>query len=180
MPSLLHLASHDREGQLRVVIEAPRGSRAKFKYDPIEQVFELGRPLCLGMAYPYDWGFIPSTRADDGDALDAMVYHDVPSYPGIIIPSKPIGVVRLVEKDKGGPRQRNDRIIVVPADEKRWDDATALEKRVRQELGQFFLNVVVMTGKKVRVEGWEGPKAAQAIIDKAVKAYDRGKATKDK
>ena len=51
----------------------------------------------------------------------------------------------------------------------------ALEKRIREELEQFFVIVVMMTGKKVRVEGWDGPKAAKALIRKAVKAYDRGK-----
>jgi inorganic pyrophosphatase len=176
--NLRNLPSHDDRGQLRVVVEAPRGARAKFKYEPSEQIFELGRPLCLGTSYPYDWGFVPSTRAQDGDALDAMVYHDVPTYPGIIIPSKPIGLIRLVEKDKGEGWKRNDRLIVVPADEKRWDDATALEKQVQEELAQFFVNVVMMTDKKVRVEGWEGPKAARAVIERAVKAYDRGKKAK--
>ena len=55
------------------------------------------------------------------------------------------------------------------------DDATALEKRVHRELEQFFVIVVMMTGKKVRLEGWEGPKAAKTLIQQAVKAYDRGK-----
>ena len=104
-----------------------------------------------------------------------MVYHDMATYPGVIIPSKAIGLVRLIQKEKGEKWERNDRLIVVPSDEKRWDDATALEKRVHQELEQFFVIVVMMTGKKVRVEGWEGPKAAKALIQKAVKAYDRGK-----
>ena len=175
MPNLINLPSHDEDGQLQVVVEAPRGSRAKFKYDPAEQTFKFARPLCLGTAYPYDWGFVPGTRAEDGDPMDAMVYHDMPTYPGVIIPSKAIGVVRLIQKEKGEKWERNDRLIVVPSDEKRWDDATALEKRVHQELEQFFVIVVMMTGKKVHLEGWEGPKAARALIQKAVKAYDRGK-----
>jgi inorganic pyrophosphatase len=175
MPNLIHLPSRDANGHVQVVVESPRGSRAKFKFDPTDQVFKFGRPLCLGTAYPYDWGFIPGTRAEDGDPLDAMVYHDLATYPGLIIPSKPIGVVLLVQKDKGEDWERNDRLIVVPANEKRWDDATALEKRVHVELEQFFINVVMMTGKKVRIEGWEGPKAAKALVQKAAKAYDRGK-----
>ncbi|TMB30977.1 MAG: inorganic diphosphatase [Deltaproteobacteria bacterium] len=175
MPNLINLPSHDEDGQLQVVVEAPRGSRAKFKYDVTDQIFKFARPLCLGIAYPYDWGFVPGTREEDGDPLDAMVYHDMSTYPGVIIPSKAIGVVRLTQKEKGEKWERNDRLIVVPSDEKRWDDATALEKRVHQELEQFFVIVVMMTGKKVRIEGWEGPKAAKALIQKAVKNYDRGK-----
>jgi inorganic pyrophosphatase len=175
MPNLINLPSHDEDGQVQVVVEAPRGSRAKFKYDPTDQTFKFARPLCLGTAYPYDWGFVPGTRAEDGDPLDAMVYHDMSTYPGVIIPSKAIGVVRLIQKEKGEKWERNDRLIVVPSDEKRWDDATALEKRVHQELEQFFVIVVMMTGKKVHLEGWEGPKAAKALIQEAVKAYARGK-----
>src|SRR4051812_34751974 len=175
MPNLVHLPSHDDEGNLQVIVEAPRGSKAKIKYDPGEQIFKFGRPLCLGTSYPYDWGFVPGTRAEDGDALDAMVYHDMATYPGVVIPCKAIGVVRVVDKKKGEEWERNDRLIAVPADEKRWDDATSLERRIQRELEQFFLIVVMMTGKKVRVEGWEGPRSAKAVIQKAVKAYDRGK-----
>ena len=110
---------------------------------------------------------------EDGDPLDAMVYHDMSTYPGGDH-SLDGGVVRLIQKEKGEKWERNDRLIVVPSDEKRWDDATALEKRVHEELEQFFVIVVMMTGKKVLVEGWEGPKAAKALIQNAVKAYDRG------
>jgi len=164
MPNLINLPSHDEDGQLQVVVEAPRGSRAKFKYDATEQTFKVARPLCLGIAYPYTTGgFVPGTRVEDGDPLDAMVYHDMSTYPGGDH-SLDGGVVRLIQKEKGEKWERNDRLIVVPSDEKRWDDATALEKRVHEELEQFLVIVVMMTGKKVRVEGWEGPKAAKALI----------------
>jgi Inorganic pyrophosphatase len=90
-------------------------------------------------------------------------------------PAKRSGSSASRKKEKGEKWQRNDRLIAVPAGEKRWDDATALERRIQQELEQFFVVVVMMTGKKVRVEGWEGPKSAEAVIQRAVKAYDRGK-----
>jgi inorganic pyrophosphatase len=83
--------------------------------------------------------------------------------------------VRLVDKDPGGKWQRNDRLIAVPVDERRWTDATALEKQIRRELEQFFEVVTMMTGKKVRVEGWEGPKAGKALIAQASKSYEQGK-----
>jgi inorganic pyrophosphatase len=175
MPNLLHLPLHDEDGNLQVVVESPRGSRAKIDYDPASQTFMFARPLVLGVAYPYDWGFIPSTRAEDGDPLDAMVYHDMATYPGVVIPAKPIGVVRLVEKDPGASKwQRNDRLIAVPADERRWDDATALEEQIQRELEQFFVVVTMMTGKKVRTQGFEGPKSARELVKKAARTYERG------
>lgn len=175
MPNLLHLPPHDGEGNLQVVVESPRGSKGKIDYDPATQTFQFARPLILGVMYPYDWGFVPGTRAEDGDPLDAMVYHDMATYPGVVIPAKAIGVVRLVDKDPGTSKwQRNDRLIAVPADERRWDDATDLEDRIQEELTRFFEVVTIMTGKKVRTEGFEGPKAANRLVEKAVRAYDRG------
>ena len=130
MPNLVTLPARDADGGLNGVVEVPRGARAKIKYEPDLDTFRFDRPLVLGAEYPYDWGFIPSTIAEDGDPLDAMVYHDIPTHPGVVIPSKAIGVVRLTQKIKGEKRKRNDRIIVVPAQEKRWSDATTLERRV--------------------------------------------------
>ena len=100
----------------------------------------------------FDWGFIPSTRADDGDPLDA--------------------IVRLLQRDgKKAPRQRNDRIIAVPAEDLRFKNVTDLPKRVREELEQFFISASAMSDKKVVIEGWDGPKAARKTIDEAATKY---------
>jgi inorganic pyrophosphatase len=170
----INLPMRDEEGNVRVVVEAPRGSTVKFKYEPAVQGFVFQRALPLGVRYPYDWGFIPSTRAADGDPLDAMTIFDEPTWPGILIPSIPIGIVCLVQREgTRGPRQRNDRIITLPAHDERYADVRDLPRRVREELEQFFIIAAETTSKEVTVEGWKGPKAALRAIHNAGSAYQR-------
>src|SRR5262249_9467946 len=83
------------DGSLNVVVETPRAAVAKFKYDADSGTMMLSRELPLGIAYPYDWGFVPATKAGDGDPLDAMVLWDAASYPGVVVPSRIIGALRV-------------------------------------------------------------------------------------
>ncbi|WP_394839260.1 inorganic diphosphatase [Pendulispora rubella] len=154
------------EKQLNVVVETPRGSRIKIAYDSEYGVFRYRRPLVLGVSYPYDWGFVPSTLAPDGDPLDAMIYHGGTGFPGLVVPCRAIGVVELSQAAEGkAERQRNDRLIVVPAHEERWTDATQFTRRIQEELEQFFLLATLMTDKEARIEGWKGPDAAGRLIE---------------
>ncbi len=174
MPDLSNLPTRDKDGHLRAVVEVPRGARVKLKYEPADGVFVFSRPLVLGVHYPYDWGFFPSTRADDGDPLDVMIYHDARTWPGVVIPCRPVGVVRLTQTGDGKRRERNDRIIAVPVDEPRLDDARDLPERVREELEQFFLSAVFFQEKGAKVEGWQGPSSAEKLVREAQAAYDDG------
>src|SRR5215469_10415060 len=101
--------SNDRH-MLRVVIETPKGSRNKFAFDPDERIFELKKVLPSGMAFPYDFGFVPSTEAEDGDPIDVLVLMDEPAFPGCLLTCRPIGVIEGQQGDKK-KLERNDRVV---------------------------------------------------------------------
>jgi inorganic pyrophosphatase len=168
MTDLARLPARDEEGHVRVVIESPRGSPVKLKYDTSLGVMTVSRPLPLGLSYPYDWGFVPGTRAPDGDPVDALVYWDVPSHPGVVVPCRLIGVVRLEQDSKSNGRVRNDRILAVPVKHPRGDGVTRpddLPPRVRDEIAQFFVSAIFFEPKNPKLLGWGGPDEADRIVD---------------
>jgi inorganic pyrophosphatase len=151
------LPASTADGVLNVVVETPAGATTKIKWEPKLESFALSRPLPLGLAYPHDWGFVPSTRAEDGDPVDVLVLSEGTTYPGLVIPSRPIGVIRLEQnRKKLGGRERNDRIVAVAASGLRhpWRSVTELAPRVREELERFFLNVVFFEDKDPSLLGW--------------------------
>jgi inorganic pyrophosphatase len=167
MARLETLAARDADGAVRVVVESPRGCGLKLKYEPELGAFAYGRPLPLGLTYPYDWGFVPGTRADDGDPLDALVISDVPSYPGVVIPCRPLGVVLLDQRRKKGGRERNDRLVLVPRDGDRWEDLKnpdSLSSRMRDEIEHFFLSTTFFSQKQARIHAWKGPGPALDLV----------------
>jgi inorganic pyrophosphatase len=132
------------------VVETSRGAVVKLKYDPPMRAFTQSRTLSLGIAYPFDWGVIAETTCEDGDPLDALAIHDSATYPGVILPCRPLGV-----------GEQNPRLILMPI----WHDrmgelekATGLPARLRDEIKQF-------TGNDPRIEGWRGPKAAGKLAE---------------
>lgn len=166
---LATLPARDRSGAVLVVIESPQGSRVKLKYSAELRAFTISRPLVLGVAYPFDWGFVPGTRAGDGDPLDAMLLLDAPTYPGVVVPCRPLAVLEVEQKAKAGDgRERNDRLFAEPVAARR--PAPGLSARVREELAAFFVAATLLEGKEARVLGWGDAAAAEALVDRASRA----------
>ena len=91
----------------------PAGAEPNSAYDPKLETFILSKSLLTGLTYPHDWGFVPSTKADDGDPLDIMVIHDAGTFPGIVLTCRIIGILQIEQKSKG-KAERNDRLFAVP------------------------------------------------------------------
>src|SRR5579872_5056285 len=156
----------DNKRMLRVVIETPKGSRNKFAFDPKKHIFELKKVLPAGMAFPYDFGFVPSTKADDGDPVDVLVLMDEPAFPGCVLSCRPIGVIEGEQGDKK-KRVRNDRIVAVEQDAHSWEDIkdiADLGKPFIRELEEFFVNYHKLSGKRYRVLGLAGPQQARRLV----------------
>ena len=169
MANLLKLPALDDEGNVHVVVETPRGSRAKLTYDPDLKVFTLSKSLMVGLTYPHDWGFVPSTTAEDGDPVDVLVIHDAATFPGLVLKCKVIGLLEVMESKKNG-KERNDRIMAVPVNshsEQGLRDVRQLSKQVRQELEKFFVATAELQAKTLECLGWRGPKHAIRLIKKA-------------
>jgi inorganic pyrophosphatase len=166
MSNLLKLPTWADDKYVFAVVETPRGSTCKLEFDPKLRTFTLSKPLMAGLTYPYDWGFIPSTKAEDGDPLDVLVIHDSQTYPGVVLRCKPVGVLE-VEQRKKGKRERNDRIFAVPdrsPSETDLTDIRHLPARACEELEQFFRATNALEDKEVNFLGWRGPRHAIRTI----------------
>ncbi|MDW6023397.1 inorganic diphosphatase [Mesorhizobium sp. BAC0120] len=173
MPNYLSLPTTTK-GLIRVVVETPRGAAAKFAYEPETQTFGYKRPLPVGMIYPYDWGFVPSTLGDDGDPLDGLVIHQAATAPGIVIKCDLLGALCVKQKDQDGIVVRNDRYVFSPHKEDAADEqvaAAGVPDRLRREIEQFFLSSVVGTGKTIKFKGWHDTREALDSIKAGMKAF---------
>lgn len=165
-PSRLQPFDPDEKRLLRVVIETPKGSRNKFAFNPDEHIFELKKVLPVGMTFPYDFGFVPSTKADDGDPVDVLVLMDEPAFPGCALICRVIGVIQGEQGNKK-KKERNDRIIAIEKDAHSWADVKTigdLGKQFCRELEEFFVNYHKLSGKHYRVLGLKGPEQARKLV----------------
>src|SRR5437763_8825864 len=150
---------------LKRLVEIPKGSRNKYEYDHDDDVIRLDRFLFSSMVYPTDYGFIPDTLALDGDPLDAMVCVSEATFPGCVIPVKPIALFKM-EDDKG----IDDKILCVPLDDPAWNTLDTLDDlptQLRDEIEHFFSVYKDLEQKKVRVDGWYSREDALAEIEAA-------------
>ena len=153
-----------------VVIEIPKGQRNKYEMDQKTGRIRLDRTLFTATCYPADYGFIEGTMVPDGDALDAMVLVDEPTFPGCLIRCRPIAIYRML--DEQGPA---NKVLCVPADDPRQEhlrDLNHLPEFERQEIGHFFtIYKQVEPGKRVEGGGWAGRTAAEEEIEAARSRY---------
>ena len=174
-PIVLKPRAPEDDELVQVIIETPKGSRNKYSFDPEQKVFQLKRVLPAGMNFPYDFGFIPSTLAEDGDPVDALVLMDEPAFPGCLLKCRLIGIIEGEQVEKK-VKERNDRIVAIEhanhsyAFVQHIDD---LGKKFVNELEEFFVNYHDMEGKKFRVLDVRGPGEARRRVKNGMKTAKR-------
>jgi inorganic pyrophosphatase len=126
---------------ITAVIETPKGSAEKYNYDPKTKFFKLKKILPAGMVFPYDFGFIPGTKGEDGDPLDIIVISEFESFPGCMVECRIIGAI-IAEQSEKKKKIRNDRFLAIPEEAKSFSNIRSIEdlpKQMLKELEQFFV-----------------------------------------
>jgi len=169
-PTRLNPFDREKPGVVLAVIETPGGSRNKFKYDEKIGFFSLSGVLPEGMVFPHAFGFVPSTKAADGDPEDILILMDEPTFCGCVVPTRLIGVMEA-DQTEDGETERNDRLIAVAAHSRDYLDVKSLDDlspNMLKEIEQFFINYNKEKGKKFRVLRMRGPGQALKVLKKSL------------
>jgi inorganic pyrophosphatase len=151
---------------INVVIETPKGKRTKLKFDEEHHCFKLGNVLPAGAAFPYDFGFVPGTQAEDGDPLDVLLIMDESTYPGCLVEARPIGVLEA-ETTENGQTTRNDRVVAVALeshDHKELRTIRDLSPNLITEIENFFESYHKTQGRKFSLIATRGRKKALTSV----------------
>ncbi len=173
--NLLHDIAPGTKNEMNVIIEIPRGSSNKYEIDKDTGLIKLDRANYSNAPYPVDYGFVPQTLWDDGDALDVMVLTTYPLAPGILVEARPVAVMEMTDDGES-----DYKIVAVPVNDKRWDDVhdlADLNAHTTKEIQHFFETYKALKGKsnEVTVHGFKGKAEAEAAFERSVQLYKDSK-----
>jgi inorganic pyrophosphatase len=154
---------------VRMIVEIPKNSSNKYEYDGNLGVFRLDRALYSAVHYPGDYGFIPGTLADDNDPLDVLTTVAEPSYPGVLLMVRPVGLLDMVDQD-----ELDQKILAVPHRDPRFDQVATIDQvfpHNLREIEHFFTIYKELEGKRTEMRGWKGPREARELIRKSRDCY---------
>jgi inorganic pyrophosphatase len=163
-----------KKRECKVIIETPKGGRNKFRYEPDFEMFGLSGLLGEGLAFPFDFGFIPSTRGADGDPLDVMVLLDAPAHVGCLLDVRLIGVIEAVQKERGKQPVDNDRLLGVAVHSHSHENVGSIEEvnqSLLDQVEQFFVAYNISKGRKFVVKGRHGPKRAVKLLQQGIRVF---------
>ncbi len=154
---------------INVIVEINKGSKNKYEIDKETGIIALDRAMHTSQDYPFDYGFVPQTLWDDGDALDVVLLTTYSLLPGILVRARPVAVMHMID---GG--EADEKIIAVPADDPRWDeihDLKDINKHTLKEIEHFFATYKQIQKKSVEINGFEGAEKAKEAVVRSLSLY---------
>lgn len=173
--NLLHDIPSGSAEVMNVIIEIPKFSKNKYEIDKETGMIALDRVMHTAQDYPFDYGFVPQTLFDDGDALDVVLLTTYPLLPGILVKARPIAIMEMI--DNG---ERDDKIVAVPVDDPRFgdiNDLADLNKHFVKEMSHFFETYKKIQNKEVSIGLWHGKDTAKEAFEKSVQMYKDARAS---
>ena len=167
--NLLHDIDPGTKSEMNVIIEINKGSHNKYEIDKKTGLIALDRVAYTGQDFPFDYGFVPQTLWEDGDALDVIVLTTYPLLPGILVRVRPVALMKMIDSGEG-----DDKVIAVPVDDPRWKevkDLADINKHTIKEIEHFYSTYKKLQNKEVVVNGFEGKDAAEAAFEKGREMY---------
>lgn len=168
---LTRIPPQPKPGLLNVLIEIAGGSKNKYEFDKDLNAFALDRVLFASVQYPWDYGFVPNTLADDGDPLDGMVIMDEPTFPGCVIAARPVGMLEMID---GG--DRDEKILCVPDKDPRYSQVKSLKdipQHRLDEIAEFFRTYKNLEKKETKILGWQDIDQVMPLVEKCIKAASK-------
>ena len=167
--NLLHDIPAGSADEMNVIIEIPKNSKNKYEIDKATGIIALDRVMHTAQDYPFDYGFVPQTLFDDGDALDVVMMTTYPLAPGILVRARPVAIMGMID---GG--ERDDKVIAVPVDDPRFADIKDLadiNKHFLKEMEHFFSTYKKIQNKDVAVTGFSDAATAKAAFERSREMY---------
>lgn len=165
----LHDIAPGTAQKINVIIEIPKGSKNKYEIDKATGLIALDRVAHTSQDFPFDYGFIPQTLWDDGDAVDVVVLTTHPLFPGVLARVRPVAIMSMVDSGDA-----DDKIIAVPVDDPRWNDVLDLEDlnpHTLREIEHFYSTYKKLQNKEVVINDFKGKVAAEAAFARGIKFY---------
>ncbi|HET9641332.1 MAG TPA: inorganic diphosphatase [Candidatus Paceibacterota bacterium] len=171
--NLLHDIDPGTKEEMNVIVEVPKGSHNKYEIDKKTGLIALDRVAHTAQNFPFDYGFVPQTLWEDGDALDVILLTTYPLVPGILVRARPVALMKMV--DSGDV---DDKVIAVPVDDPRWKevkDLRDINAHTLKEMEHFYSTYKNLQNKQVSVTGFEGRAEGEAAFEKGRAMYLSGK-----